>query len=466
MVRLLALVIAAIVVFIDPRVSYSQNLSDLMKFAQDPSQSYHGVGGGIGSSIFGGKPYFLINLAPQGQFGKFGIGIDGNLRIGRDGKLRKEDFDETYDYLRWINYLSWGQQTDTIYLRVGGLTRATLGHGTIIGGYSNNSSYDERRIGLAAALRLGAVGAEALVSDIFRSGLLAARPYIHPFQFFPVLSSIGLLSDIQLGFTGTLDYDSNAVKIIPNAPPYVTRYPRSDDPDEDSIVINDYYRKTSPLTIWGVDLSTSFIKSENLQLDGYGDYVKIVGFNDGFIIGAHSMMKLGEHLLDLRLERSLFKNGFLPNYYNSFYERDRFDNQADTNDYITKVTLLEDTVSGNGNGFKLGGFLSLESIVQGSLTYLHLDNLDGYDWMDLYLQLPEKWYGFNGSIGYSRKNITGVDDVFALDNRSLLQARVSIPLYSFLYGTINARWTFDRDASGRLVTQGMYEPKVDFVARF
>lgn len=435
-----------------------------MKFVEDPSQNYNGIAAGVGTTIFGGEPYLLFHLAPQFKLGEFGIGIDGNIRIGQNGKFREEDFDETYDLLRWINYLSYGKQRDTIYARIGGLTRATIGNGTIIGGYSNNSSYDDRRIGLAAALRLGPVGAEALTSDLFRKGLLAARPYLHPFQLVPGLSGVNILRELQIGVTGSFDFDTNATRIIPNREPFVSRI--AIDTARDSLVINSVIKRPAPLTIVGLDLTTMLFDNEYFTSRAYADYVKIVNFNDGVIFGLSAGVKFGEHMIDLRAERSLFRNGFLPNYYNSFYERDRYDTHADTNDYITKLTLLEDSTTGNGNGVKIGGFFSFDKVLQGSLTYLHLDNLPGRDWMDIYFSLPEIWYGFTGGIGYSRKNIEGPEDIFALDNRSLLQARFSVPLLGYFYGTVNARWTFDRDEAGKITTQSMIEPRVDFVFKF
>ena len=88
------------------------------------------------------------------------------------------------------------------------------------------------------------------------------------------------------------------------------------------------------------------------------------------------------------------------------------------------------------------------------------------DWLDLYLNFPEEWYGLTGSIIYSRKNITSLTDAFGLDNRSQLQARVSVPVFGGLYGSVIARYSFDRDERGQLSTQAMYEPKVDYIFRW
>ncbi len=453
-----------LLVLIVPSVASSQNLADIMKYKDDPSLAYNGIAAGLGTTIIDGKPYVLFHVAPQFEYEEFGIGIDGNIRIGTDGKFRKKDWDEGYDLLRWINYLSYGKPHDSLYARIGGIERASIGNSTIVSSYSNNSSYDERRIGLAGAVRLGPLGFEGLTSDIARRGLLVARPFIHPFQFIPVIHKLPVLGNIQVGVTGSFDYDTNATKIIPNRPPYVERI--FIDSTRDSVVVRDWLVRGTPFVIYGADLTLPIIENESADIRVYGDYVKIVNFNDGFIFGARTMFKMGESLLDLRVERSLFKNGFLPNYYNTFYERDRYDTQADTNDYITKATLLDDSTSGDGNGFKLGGFLSLDQIVQGTFTFMHLDNLKGLDWMDVYLNFPEAWYGFTGSIGYSRKNIRSVEDAFGIDERSLLHARVSVPIFAGLYGSVIARYSFSRNDQGQLATQAMYEPKVDFIFRW
>ncbi|MFI5264557.1 MAG: hypothetical protein ACHQM6_08590, partial [Candidatus Kapaibacterium sp.] len=112
------------------QAGFSQNLSDKAQPSSDPSQKYQGVGGGIGASIFQGKPYFLLNAATQFELWQtLGVGIDGYIRIGSDGKLRKEDFDDWYDALRWISYIRVGHPGEDLYARIGGLNNITLGHG-------------------------------------------------------------------------------------------------------------------------------------------------------------------------------------------------------------------------------------------------------------------------------------------------------------------------------------------------
>jgi hypothetical protein len=464
--------ILPIVFLLFARAAFSQNVSDRAQPASDPSQKYNGVGGGIGASIFKGKPYLLLNAAWQYElFKTFSFALDGYIRIGQDGRLRKEDFDDWYDALRWINYIRIGHPGDDLYGRIGGLSNVTLGHGTIVDNYSNNSSYDNRRIGLVGRLDMGFVGADAFTSDILiNKGIIAGRGFIHPFEILPILGSNWFFKNVELGATASYDLDPNAVRIVPNHYPYDTVYHvlTDDGKTRDSIVIlKDSSTIPSPLSVYGVDATVMVWKSDNLEGRVYGDYVDIVHFNNGFVFGARSSFLLDSTtLVDLRLERYLFKNHFLPNYYNSFYERERFNDDIDTLSYITKATRLADTSSGQGNGFKLGSFFDFSGKVQVGLTYAHLDNLRKADMMQISLTFPHIWWKFYGAINYIRSNIDGPKDYFGFDQNTLASARLSVSPFTFLTVNLLMRWTFTRDDNNHVSTQSIIEPKAVFIARF
>ena len=455
--------IAALLAVFAP-LAHAQSLTDLARLTDSPLEKYRGVGLGAGMTWIDGKPYYLFHVAPQLQFGKWGFGLDGNIRLGTDGKLRHEDFNETYDYIRWINYVSYGERQDDVYARIGGLMHASVGHGVIVSDYSNNSSYDERKIGLSARLDLGPFGGEVLTSDLFQRGLIALRPFIKPFKLTP-LSDVPILKDIEIGATGVFDFDTNATRIIPNHLPYAEHLKSLTDSTVDSIVIyGDSVRFATPFSTYGADISAILWKGEKAEGKVYGDYVNFQHFNDGAVIGLRTSFMLSDDLfLDLRGERSLFKNHFLPNYYNGFYERDRFDDEARPQDYITKMTLLADSSGGNGNGFRAGAFVRYGSVFEVQGSYSHLDNLEGKDWVEIIGTIPQLMQDLFLDASYSRKNINGVADIFALDERSLMTTRASYKVLDWLIASAINRWTFSKDATGHVKTQSMFEPKVDVV---
>ena len=137
--------------------------------------------GGVGVTTIDDKTFFSINFRPELAFGKIGIGLNVNLLYNTgSGELRHEDWDEGYDYFRIIRYLRWGHKWDPVYARVGTLDAARLGHGFIVNYYTNEASYDNRKIGLAFDLDFGRFGFETITSNLGRAELIAGRGYYRP----------------------------------------------------------------------------------------------------------------------------------------------------------------------------------------------------------------------------------------------------------------------------------------------
>lgn len=462
-----SLILAAIALFSSDAL-FAQSLADKLHLDQSPAEAYRGLAVGAGTTIIDGTPYFLLHAAPQVQYGEWGLGLDGDILISTSGQFRKQDWDNKYDYIRWFNYASFGFPHDDFYVRFGGIEHATIGNGTIISDYWNNSSYDDRKLGGQARLDLGFIGAEGLASDLFHPGLIALRPFARPFQLLPILADSWFLSNIQIGATAALDFDTNAARIIPNHPPYVVREPDPANP-KDTIdqIVGDSALYPLPLTTYGVDISSMLWKSDKTEGRIYGDYVKFQHFSDGVMIGARSAFYAADSvLLDLRAERDLFKDRFVPSYYNSFYERDRFDDQAGPAQYITKLTLLNDSAGGNGNGTKMGAFLNYYDNVQFQGTYLHLDNLRGEDWMQLEFVLPHLPHDIYFRLIYTREEIAGWNDLFALDDRSVMLGEVTYRLWKWLLLIGDFRWSFAVDDAGHLHTQTVIQPRADVIIRF
>ncbi len=450
----------------------SQSLGDKATPTPDPSQKYNGFGGGLGASIFNGKPYLLIAIKPQYEFwGTLGIGIDGNLRFGRDGKFRKEDFNTAYDVLRWINYIRIGHPGEDLYARIGGINNVSLGHGTIVDNYTNNSSYDARRVGLVGRIDLGFAGAEGLSSDILlNKSLIAGRGFARPFELIPVIGKLWFFRNFEIGATASFDFDSNATRIIPNHEPYVRDFKvlNGDQLTDSLAILRDSVKLKSPFAIYGVDLGMMVWQSEKVEGKIYGDYVRIANFNDGLIVGARtSFLVDSTTFIDLRLERDFYRNRFIPNYYNSFYERERFNDDISPYDYLTKTTKLSDTSGGNGNGFKAGAYVDFSDMVQAGLTYKHLDNLRHNDILTVSLTFPNIWWTFYGALDYQRRNIDGPGDYFGFDDNTQAAARLSAQPFKFLTLTLIARWSWTRDPETNHVSrQTIIEPKANVILRF
>ena len=105
--------------------------------------------GGMGLTWIDGNPHYTVRMMPEFGFANFGVGLDLNLEFDSKGKLRKENFNETSDYLSIIRYARYGQKKDPVYVRLGALDYATLGHGTVMYMYNNSPSFDTRKIGIS-----------------------------------------------------------------------------------------------------------------------------------------------------------------------------------------------------------------------------------------------------------------------------------------------------------------------------
>ncbi|MBS1904931.1 MAG: hypothetical protein JSS75_14595 [Bacteroidetes bacterium] len=451
--------------------AYSQNLGDRATPTPDPSQKYNGIGGGLGASIFNGKPYLLIAVRPQYEFwGTLGIGIDGNLRLNNDGKFRKEDFHDVYSIVRWINYIRFGHPGEDLYVRAGGLTNVTLGHGTIVDNYSNNSSYDNRRVGLVGRADIGVVGVEGLSSDVLvNKSLIAARGFTRPFHIFPVLANSWFFRNIQFGATASFDFDSNATRIIPNHEPFVRDFKvlNGDRLSDSLAVMRDSAHIPTPLAIYGLDAGLMIYQTRRAEGFVYGDYVKIANFNDGLVAGFRTSFLFDSvYFLDLRFEREFYRNYFIPSYYNSFYERERFNDDVAPDDFLTKTTKLADTVAGNGNGWKAGTFFDFDNKIQLGITYHHLDNLRHSDLLTMSFTFPHIWWTFYGAFDYQRRFIDGPADYIVFDDNTQASARLSVQPLKFITLTLIARWSWTRDPETDHVTrQTIIEPKASVILR-
>lgn len=452
-------------------VVFAQNLADRAHPAPDPSEKYNGIGGGVGASIFNGRPYLLIAIKPQYEFwGTLGIGIDGNLRLNRDGKFRREDFHDLYSVIRWINYIRVGHPGEDMYARIGGLTNVTLGHGTIVDNYSNNSSYDNRHIGLVGRADVGILGIEGLSSDILlNKSLIAARGFTRPFHIFPLLANLWFFRNIQFGATASFDFDSNATRIIPNHEPYVRDFKvLNGDKLSDSLAVQrDSAHIATPLAIYGVDFGMMVYQTDRVEGSIYADYVKIANFNDGLVAGFRSSFLIdSQYYLDLRFEREFYRNYFIPSYYNTFYERERFSDDVSPDDFLTKTTKLADTVGGNGNGWKAGTFFDFSNKVQVGLTYHHLDNLRHSDLLSMSITFPHIWWTFYGAFDYQRRFIDGPADWLVFDDNTQASARISVQPFKFVTLTLITRWSWTRNPeTGHVSRQTIIEPKANVILR-
>jgi hypothetical protein len=402
---------------------------------------------GFGATVIDGQLFYLINLGPELSFGKLGIGLDINLRYNPDTKrLRTEDFDEFYDYLRIIRYVRWAHKGDPFYIRLGRLDYSRLGHGFIMYNYRNSSSYDLRKMGLELDVDFDKYGFESVYSDFAGRGVLGARGYVRPLKFTSA-ADVPVIGGLETGMTFATDIHKDANKI------YDTSKLNSTD-------------DRGGMSVFGLDLGLPLLSLSMIRSTLYFDYARIIGYGGGAAVGINfDFSGLGLLSASAKYERRFMGEKFLPAYFNALYERDRFV-RIDSLRFESKAMALEVAPKSEGYyGELLVSFLNTINVVGGYQAPVGVSNA-GILHMELETgnAIPVALL----RAGYDKKNI---GPVFTLDNNSVLYAEIGYKPYPFLLVSTLYEWTWaeDKDANGNVIgykEQKRIEPKVSLVFTF
>lgn len=427
---------------------YSQSLRDL----KDPNQ----FAGGLGLTWVNGEPYYLFNVSPDLSFGKFGVGLDVNLRIDKNGSLRKEDFNTTSDILSLIKYVRYGHKRDKFYVRVGGLDRAILGQGNIVYYYNNRASYDNRKIGVELDIDFGKFGFESVYGDLSGKGLLGIRGYTRPLQFTD-LRSVPIIGKLEIG--GTFATDLNDHSGVTNAV--------IDPATKNLKVLSD----EGNISIVGLDALLPVFRSKILNIDLYSNFTKILKFGSGATVGAgFSFNGLGLVNVDLKFERWFNGDQFIPRYFNQLYEVNRLRVDS-TNGFLGSRAAELKNARSLGNSYFGELLVDVLNFVQLYGSYSRYDKISNSGILRLQSDLAPKNASFVFRAYYDKVGIQDEKDIFTLDERSILTAELGYKPLSYLLVSFLYQWTFapEYDKSDKVIgykTQKRIEPRVTLIFPF
>ncbi|MFA6468189.1 MAG: hypothetical protein WCW35_04765 [Bacteroidota bacterium] len=412
------------------------------------------VKGGVGMTWIDGEAYYLVSLAPEIAFGKWGVGLDLNLHVSsKDQKIRKQDFDETYDYIRIIRYIRYGSKGDEIYVRVGALDYSRLGHGFILYNYKNSPSFDNRKVGTEIDLDFGKWGLETVYGDFTDASVLGMRGYIRPLQY-TTAASIPVIGNLEVGSTFASDVrsDSRDTGIFIN----------TSVPVPDTTTYN-----SGAMSIIGLDLGLPLFRLPVADATLYLDYAKILNYGSGFAAGIDlNFSALGMVKIFSKFERRFGQTDkFIPAYFDAFYELERY--QSTPGNFHSKAKTLEQTIS-PGPGYFGSLLVDVLGTIQAEGSYQKLDLHPTSGILHIGANTGSKIPLISLSAGYDKKYIKNNKDVFTLDERSLLYAEVGYKPYPFMIVSTLYTWTFapEKDADGNVTgykPQKRITPKVSFV---
>jgi hypothetical protein len=407
------------------------------------------ITGGVGVTFIDGEPYYLFHLMPELAFGKVGVGLDLNIRVGKDGKIRKEDFNEVYDYLRIIRYVRYGMKHDSFYVRAGALDYTRLGHGYIMYMYRNSASYDLRRIGIELDVDFEKYGFESMYSDIGGAGVLGVRGYLRPMQYTRA-AAIPIIGGLETGVTFASDLQADANKTWGDT---IGSIRRTDD--------------GGSLSIIGVDAGFPLLSLSSLRSTFYADYAKIVNYGGGAAVGISvDFSGLGPVTLGAKYERRFVGDQFLPSYFGALYEHERYQ-IVDTSRFLSKAQALKTAQRFQGYyGELLLSIFGTLNIIGGYQSPVGQRNAGT---IHLELETGNALPGILLTGGYDKKN---VGSVFKVDNNSLFYAQIGYKPLPYMVVSMLYQWTFaeeKEESTGRVVgykVQKRVEPKVGFIINF
>lgn len=391
---------------------YGQNMG-----IEEALLSQSGISG-IGITRLNGETFYRMQLQPNINLGKIGFGLDCVLLYNpTDDEIRTEDGEkwDSDDYLRAIRYIRYGHKspTEPVYALYGALDYATIGHGSIMEGYSN---YDRRGLRLNLNVSEGLFGVESLLNNFADPTIFGGRLHVRPLQ----RMEIPVIGRLTLGATYMTDID-----------------PEPNNEEVESLVAR------------GVDVGIPIIDHRLLQMQLYDDLVWLsyengtseendVTTRKGNVTGIGTAFMGGIHF---KIEYRQFEEGFRPTIFNYTYEHDK---------------TQEDGLQFNKDPLK-GIYSQLSYSLMNKLflagAYENYDNSDP----NLHVQLTES--GLVEKVSFSAlytKDQIGKDkgegffnDIFDLDERSLLTLRIGYEIFKPLEVAIIREYRFRETDDGK-----------------
>jgi len=417
------------------------------------------VGVGVGFGQMDEDWFLKTQLMTEINLGKFGLGIRVplNIRVKDNdptadgdlgGVIRKEDWDEPVEYLRVIRYLRWGHKGDPVYVRIGELA-ARIGHGTIMDRYMNNLDLNTFRLGLQLDVNTKWGGVETVVADTGRmfsdsdsaSKIAGGRIYVKPYAF---VDPDGFLNIFSVGTS--LVMDSNAPLTL-----------EADASGELKV------KDTVSASVYGFDMDVAALRSPVFDITPYTD-LNFLSDADGWgwHAGVNFLAKLPVGIalnIPFRVEYRRFFSGYRPVYFGNYYEAERYgysDLDKDKADPVTgekpmalagtKASVLRELSDGL-NGYYADAFFDFAGLVRLGGVYEDYEGMDPN--LAILIDIPAlQVVQFRGY--YTRMRIEGTDDIFALDERSLLIAEGRYEIFPMVYAV--GRWsrTWARDEKGEI----------------
>lgn len=293
--------------------------------------------------------YLTINPELDLRFGelRFGLGVplaieifDGHLDDDQDfgdgfgdaGDFRTEDWDEWQEYARFLRYLTYGRKEDNIYLNLSQTGSNTLGHGALLRRYSVNIDPDSTRVAGQFDMYNDYAGFELTTNSILSWDLFGVLGFVKPLSFF---MDHWMARSLSIGYSYAADRHAPVL--------LATRPADGPDPARPFYVLGDARPKVASsawLHTMGVDAEFKVLRSDTIDLKPFVDFSWMMpskpsgpgadlepSGGNGFTFGLLGRFNFGAdpvHALRLVAEFRSFSANYLPGYFDTFYELQKY----------------------------------------------------------------------------------------------------------------------------------------------
>jgi len=243
---------------------------------------------------------YRLKVMPDISLGKFGMGLNVELLWDKDNQFypkvwNKEDFGNLIRYIRWAE-----KGARPVYVRLGILDRATIGHGFIVDRYDNRNKSEYRNIpGMELDINLEKGGIETFTNNVLSPRLIGGRLFIRPLKILNI--DIPVISKFSIGASYVQDKFSDTLPVGSANNTYLT-----------------------DIKVMGIDAGLPII--DNL-VELYADFAKLQDYEkaSGLAAGVYGKLSVAAISSSFRY-RFEFRNispQFVPGMFNTFYENSR-----------------------------------------------------------------------------------------------------------------------------------------------
>ncbi len=370
---------------------------------------------------------------------RLSIGLSAPLQLRvidndpqQNSVFRTEDWNTPSDYFQIIRHIEYGQPHEPIFLRIGQLGPAILGHGTIVNGYFNVITTDQYQLGAQLALNSWLGGFEALLNNIIDPHLFATRIHTRPWAFIDHTSwwhRLAIGASIVSDFSAPTQLDSN-----PDGSTGV-------GPHDQPVVL-----QQQSTTLGGIDLELNLIQTEKFILTPYTDLNHHFNLGTGWHNGLLTELPISDDIrLSARVEHRLLSSRYLPDYIGPLYEIDRYQFAGWTNSLpAPKLRTAASPHRESVHGLFTSGTIHLHETFAFGIAY---DDYQGPNNTTLRLRLaitpsPTIQLG----VFYYKPNFDTLSDALDFDGAFVItEARALIHGPFYLKAQYNRLWQLQQD---------------------